>query len=141
MIYDFENFVSVCENASKRINPVIKHFDNFYQFVAGQKSRQSKSGTTLPKLATLSAVQFRKRSNSMRIKNSLKSDTFTEVKFLKRNFSVHSNPQKQQQHRGIPEKKKEDILRLIQSFPAAKKRFWMDLNVNASSNDLLANLE
>ena len=51
MIYDFENFVSVCENASKRINPVIMHFDNFYQFVGGQKSRQSKSGTTLPKLA------------------------------------------------------------------------------------------
>ena len=63
-ICTFDEFVELCGKAGQKVKPVVMHHDDFYAFVAGQRSRQSKK-VVLPLLSDLCEVEFRKGSKSM----------------------------------------------------------------------------
>ena len=119
-IHTFDDFVQVCQEAGKKIKPVAMHYSDFYKFVAAQKSRQSKK-TTLPKLSQICEVEFRKGTKSMHFKHSF-DDPSTEVEILKQDFVTNEEPAKLHKPRGLSQEKKKDILSLISTFPASKKK-------------------
>ena len=59
----------------------------------------------------------------MWLKDFFQNEAFSEDKLSKKNFTIQSDPPKSQKCRGISENKKDDILKLIESFPAVKKSF------------------
>ena len=65
-------------------------------------------------------VEFRKGSRAMWIKHAFDGD-YQEVNFLKTQFRLDITPRTNSQSRGIPGVKRKNILKLEDSFPAAKK--------------------
>ena len=61
-----------------------------------------------------------------------------EVNFLKTKFRLDITPRTKSQPRGIPFVKGKNILKLADSFPAAKKnKFWHEIPVNGENVDLV----
>ena len=90
MIPTFDDFVKMCQEAGKKIHPIVMHHSDFYAFVATQKSRQCKKNV-LPKLSKICQVEFRKNETSMRFKHCFE-ETSTEVEFLKHTFKKQEQP-------------------------------------------------
>ena len=63
LVPDFDDFVELCSRSSKSIKSVVLHSNDMYKFVDGHRCRSNKK-VTLPKLACIVAVQFRKNSRS-----------------------------------------------------------------------------
>ena len=138
-IHTFDDFVKLCQKASKKIKAVVMHPSDFYALEDGHRSRQSKN-LTLPKLSELCEVEFHKGSRSMWCKESFDNDQ-TEVNFLKPKVSIETTPDTMQQPRGISTSKKQNIVKLVASLPAPKRKFWLDMPVNDGSKDLIESFQ
>ena len=131
-IHTFDDFVELCQKASKKIKAAVMHPSDFYALEDGHRSRQSKN-VTLPKLSDLG-------SRSMWCKESFDDDQ-TEVNFLKPKFSIETTPGTMQQPREVSTSKKQNILKLVASCPAPKRKFWLDMPVNEGSKDLIESFQ
>ena len=62
---------------------------------------------------------------------------YQEVDFLKPKFRLDVTPPTKNQPRGIPGVKRPNIHKLADSFPAAKRKFWLEIPVNDGNDDLV----
>lgn len=136
-VYNFDDFVSLCGKAGKSIEPVVLHYSDFYSFAAKNRTRNCKT-VKLPLLSAISEVEFRKGSRNLFYKKEF-SDEFTSADFLSPKFDLRL-PEKHTKPRGIPSKKKDGLVKLLESVPAAKRKFWHELSVNEAVQDLAENL-
>ena len=135
----FPDFVDVCEKAGSKIKPIIMHYHDFHEFEDGHRNRKSKN-VTLPHLDSLSVVEFRKDSRAMWFKKSFEEE-YNQVEFLKPKFSLDIVPPKKDKPRGISSIKRQNILKLANSFPAAKKKFWLEIPINDENVDLVEHFQ
>ena len=112
--------------------------DDFYQFADGHRSRQSKK-VKVPQLSQISVVEFKKGSRSMLHRENFAAEPI-EVDFLKPKFKI-DEVTKLERPRGLKRSKKEGILKLVTSFPSAKKKFWLEMPENDASVDLVHDFE
>ena len=136
-IFNFHDFVELCDRASKNIEPVVLHYNDFSNFVAKNSTRKTKH-ICLPLLNKICEVQFRKGSGFLHFKLNF-ADDFKTVDFLNPKF-VLERPEKRTELRGIPTKKKEGIVKLLSGVPAGKRKFWYDIAVNGSVSDMAENI-
>ena len=94
-------------------------YHDFYEFEDGHRNRKFKN-VALPRCDSISVVEFRKSSRAMWIKHAFEGD-YQEVNFLKTKFRLVITLRMNSQSRGIPGVKNKNILKLEDSFPAAKK--------------------
>ena len=66
---------------------------------------------------------------------------YQEVDFLKPKFRLDITPPTTNQPRGIPGVKRQNILKLADSFSAAKRKFWLEILVNDKNDDLVEHFE
>jgi hypothetical protein len=139
-VVNFQDFVDLCFAARKTIKPVVLQVNDFYNFKPSQRTRKTKNGPTLPILSSICAVLFKKSSPNMFYKTDF-SGEFVEVNFTKSTFNLSAFPSTRESPRGIPQSKKESILKLLESVTPAKKKFWTELPTNDTVTDLVDNLE
>ena len=60
------------------------------------------------------------------------------MRFLKK-CDIYSFPDRVTVERGIPEKKKSEILKLLRVVPTHKRVFWENMKINDNSTDLMSN--
>ena len=102
-IFTFDDFVELCNNASKRIRPIVMSCDDFYEFSGAQRTRGKKA--PLPLIANICEVRFTKGKRTMSFKEEF-ADGYTDVDFLKPKFKTDVLPPKQMECREIPLAKK-----------------------------------
>jgi len=122
-IFTFDDFVELCNSASKRIMSIVMSCEDFYGFSGEQRTRGKK--VQMPLLASICEVKFTKGKRSISFKDF--DDNYTEVDFLRPRFKSDTFPPKQGENRGIPLTKKQAINKLMHVAPAAKKWFWMEI--------------
>ena len=137
-VYNFEDFVQLCNSSAKCIKPTCMEVDDFYQFADGHCSRQSKK-VKVPQLSQIYVVEFKKGSRSMWYKENFAAEP-VEVDFLKPKFKI-DEVTKLERPRGLKRSKKEGILKLVTSFPSAKKKFWLEMPESDASVDLVHDFE
>ena len=60
-VYTFSDFVEMCHESASAIKPVSMQVGDFYEFLDGHRSRQTKRSTvTIPQLNDISEVEFKK---------------------------------------------------------------------------------
>ena len=123
-IFTFDDFVELCNNASKRIRPIVMSCDDFYEFGGAQRTRGKRA--PLPLIANICEVRFTKGKRTMSFKEEF-ADGYTDVDFLKPKFKTDVLPPKQMECRGIPLAKKAKIVKLMDVAPPAKRLFWMEI--------------
>ena len=138
-ICTFQNFVDVCDKPGAKIKPIVMQYYDFYEFECRHCSRKTRK-ITLPHLDSISAAEFRKRSRAMWFKHGFEGD-YLEVHFLKPRFRLDVTPPTKNQPRGISRVKRQNMLQLADSFPAAKRKFWLEIPVNDRNDDLVEHLE
>lgn len=142
-ICTFPDFVDLCDKSGAKIKPITMQYHDFYEFEDGHRNRQSKN-ITLPLLASISVAEFRKGSRTMFFKQGFEGD-YQEVDFLKPKFRLDVTPPTKNQPRGIPGVKRQNILKLADSFAsataAAKRKFWQEIPVNDGNVDLVEHFE
>ena len=139
-VVNFLDFVALVDSASKTTKPIALNTHDFYEFTAENRVRQTKTSHQLPLLSSLCMVTFRKGSRLLYYKTAFDDDE-KQVDFLKPKFKTSSFPRQQTLPRGIPVAKKEAILKLLNDVSAGKRKFWLDIPTNNSSNDLVTNLD
>ena len=128
-IFTFDDFVQLCNHASKHTSTVLVNFTDFYHFTSEQRCRKSKNKPDLPLLSRISEVKFTKGKSSLEYKVDFDDNVYTEVHFLKPKFDIKKFPSGPTEARGITKNKKDNILKLLKVAPAAKKLFYfLDLN-------------
>ena len=136
-IVSFDDFVEICTKASKNIRPVIMGAQDFYEIRSEVKRRGAKK-CEIPTLQGLSEVRFAKGSNAMYYRKGFDSSELTKCEFLNSKFDPKKFPSRKNEVRGIPPSKKQGIIKLLNVVPPAKRKFWLDLEENASSKDLVS---
>ena len=68
-------------------------------------------------------------------------EEYNQVEFLKPKFSLDIVPPKKDKPRGISSIKRQNILKLANSFPAAKKKFWLEIPINDENVDLVEHFQ
>ena len=92
-ICTFQGFVELCEKSRVKIKPIIIQYHDFYEFEDGHRNRKSKN-IALPRLDSISVVEFRKGSRAVWIKHALEGD-YQEVNFLNTKFTLNITPRTQ----------------------------------------------
>ena len=139
-IYTYDDFVEVCGSAASRNRPMPLQCGDFYQFPDGHRSRQTKK-EKIPQLSDISEVKFEKRSRDMHYKAGFQDQEYTKCDFLKKKFALSEQPGRLQSNRGITATKKAGILKLTTSFPAAKIKFWQEIDVSKDVRDLVGSFD
>ena len=80
-ICTFQDFVDLSEKSTAKIKPIIMQYHDFYEFEDGHRNRKFKN-VALPRLDSISVVEFRKGSRAMWFKHAFEGD-YQEVNFLK----------------------------------------------------------
>lgn len=138
-VRNFEELVDLCDKSAAVIKPVEMHYTDFYAFKDEHRSRQSKK-VTLPKLQNISVAKFTKSSRLLAYQEEFGGE-FSEVDFLKPKWPLVVDIPVADNPRGITKSKRDKLVKLADSFPPAKRKFWMDLPVNDSSSDLVTEHE
>ena len=99
-ICTFQDFVDLSEKSTAKIKSIIMQYHDFYEFEDGHRNRKFKN-VALPRLDSISVVEFRKDSRAMWIKHAFEGD-YQEVNFLKTKFGLDITPRTNGQSRGIP---------------------------------------
>ena len=86
----FQGFVDLCEKSRVKIKPIIMQYHNFNEFEDGHRNRKSKN-IALPRLDSISVVEFQKGSRAMWIKHALERD-YQEVNLLKTKYRLEITP-------------------------------------------------
>ena len=68
-------------------------------------------------------------------------EDYQEVDFLKPKFKLGITLPRKNQPRSIPGLKCQNMLKLVDSFPAIKKKFWLENPVNDKNDDLVEDFE
>ena len=87
-------------------------------------------------LDSISAAKFQNCSSAMRFKQGVGGD-YQKIDFLKPKFRLDVTPPTKNQPRGIHGMNQQNILKLADSLPAAKKKFWLEILVNDRNDDLV----
>ena len=116
----------------------MQYYD-FYEFEDGHRSRKFKK-IKLPRLDSISTAEFQKGSRAIWFKQGFDGD-YQEVDFLKPKFKLNVAPPTKNQPRGISSVKRQNILKLTDLFPAAKRKFWLEIPVNDRNDDLVKHFE
>ena len=66
---------------------------------------------------------------------------YQEVDFLKPKFILDITLPTKHQPRGTPSAKRQNILKLADLFPAAKRKFWLEILMNDRNDDLVEHFE
>ena len=74
----------------------------------------------------------------MYYRKGFESMELTKCEFLNSKFDHKKFPSRKQEARGIPPSKKQGIIKLLSVVPPAKRKFWLDLEENASAKDLVS---
>ena len=135
-IITFNDLATLIDGAAKTYKVVRMSVDDFYKFSAENRLRNRKK-EPIPLLCDIAEVKFVKGSKCMYIKKDLELDEYETVDFLKPRFKYLIIPDKHTTERGISQKKKDGILNTLSHVPAPKRKFYMDLRVNNSAEDLL----
>ena len=141
LIYDFEDFVTLCKGSMRNIERVLLDIPSIFEFEKGVKARKPGSNDP-PILCDIVEIQLRKGSASMYYKTSFKDSSYKESSFLKPRAFLRFNkhkcfPQPVTTRRGITTSKKDGIIKLFhQGVPSAKRQFWQDIPINESAVDL-----
>ena len=138
-INNFEDFVDICDKSSSLIKPVVLHHTEFYKFPEIHRARTSKK-VKLPKLCDISVAKFVKGSKELSYKREFDGEE-ESVAFLKLKADLTKEVPVMEAPRGIHSNKKTGIIKLIQSLPPAKQKFWHELGVNDESTDLVSSFE
>ena len=138
-ICNFPEFVDVCDKAAAKIKPIAMHHTDFYQFTDETRSRNTKK-VTMPKLASICVAKFVKGSRLLQYQESFDGG-FTAVDFLKPKCRVDIQIATLVDPRGVSRTKQNKLLKLAESFPPAKRKFWHELPVSDSTSDLLTEFE
>ena len=86
-------------------------------------------------------VEFVEGSRMMYFKRSHETNEYEGVEFLKSRFPIVPFPEKLYVPRGITNKKKEGIIRILGHVDALKRKFYGDLFVNDSVEDLVTQFD
>ena len=90
-----------------------------YAFKGGQSQAKLKKAAV-----KMAVIQFRRGSSHLFFKNSHTEEEFLELDFLKRNFRLVTPDKLREQGRGIPSKKKDDIIKkLCPLMPVSRRQF------------------
>lgn len=145
-IYDFSDFLSVILASRRNMEAtVLTHSD---QILFRSEAKQRVTGVSI---RNLRAVQFRKGTLNMFVKEH-HTDDYTEVDFLKRDIKrgleIHGptglleyNLTREQQPRGISQRKMRDLSKFCRSMPQDKKAFYHNLVVRDNAQDLDTNID
>ena len=90
----------------------------------------------MPLLSDISEVKFERNSQKFRFKTYFDAQEYDEVDFLRPKVSMSSMPNQHEMARGIFQKRKGGILKVMDHVPPIKRKFFVDLNVNDNSEDL-----
>ena len=106
----------------------------FYEFEGSHRCRKTWK-IILPYLDSISSAEFRKVCRAMWFKQGFEG-IWQEVDFLKPNFKLGITPPTKNQLRSIL-----GMLKLVDSFSAAKRKFWLEIPVNDRNDDLVEHFE
>lgn len=140
-LFDIEDYQTTIQASRKNMRTVVIDHSQMYRF----ENEAKKSTGVL--LKNVKIAQFRRGSTAMFYKTTHVQENFVEIKFLKavpeRNLqqkirrgsntidhAVMDGP------RGIPRKKKDDLLKLAALMPRYKATFFENLIVNEGVHDL-----
>ena len=122
-------------SATNLIKPIVMQYYDFYEFEDGHRSRKSRK-ITLFHLDSISAAKFQNGSRAMWFKQGVGGD-YQKIDYLKPKFRLDVTPPTKNQPRGIHGVNPQNILKLADSLPAAKKKFWLEIPVNDRNDDLV----
>ena len=130
----FEDFVNICETSGDNHKSVTMGTSDFYE-----RPRNNKL-VTMPKLADIVSVQFRKGESKMFYKTDFtaqyQSVEFLQQKCINPNYGHTPFPQTKTEKRDIAQKKNDDILAILKGVSSEKRKYWENLGVNDLSVDL-----
>ena len=94
----------------------------------------------MPKLANICTAKFVKDSRMLGYQETFDGE-MVEVDFLKPKCIVSADVPTATHPRGVPSSKRANLIKLAESFPSAKRKFWHDLVINDANSDLLKEFE
>jgi len=100
-------------------------YHEFFEF-SGKQRAHSRKKTKMPRLGNVCQVKFTKGKRTMQYKEEF-DQGYTEVDFLISKFDVTEFPSRRSEPHGIPQAKKEGILKLMHVAPSAKRLFWIGI--------------
>ena len=136
-IVTFDDLVDIVDRSGKHVKPVCMSVSDFYEFKPANRARNTKC-VSLPLLADLVEIRFVKGSKLLLYRRSFDEETYEGVDFLVRGYCEKRMPPKHEKARGISNKKKSEIVKLLGHVPAAKTKFYLDLDVNNDAKDLVS---
>ena len=139
-IISFKDLTNLVENSSKKTTVVNMNVNDFYDFKAGQRARNSRK-VQIPKLCDIVEVKFVKESRLMYFKCTHDTNEYEGVDFLKPRYPLTPFPEQIRVPRGITSKKKQGILRILGHVDALKRKFYDELFVNDQVEDLVSEFD
>jgi hypothetical protein len=130
--HDFKNVIKSSGGVAKEMTP-----SDFIEYPNGK----SNSMPSVPLLASICMMQFRKGTTELFWKSSFDDEEFMHTEFLLKKFvGRYTTFPCKQSPRGLePTKLKDIIKKLCPLMPEAKRKFWEEMTENEDSADLLAN--
>ena len=134
-IYDFSQWVKICEKAGNFFNVAPLGFDDFYEFsdLSSQRRRKSKPFTNLNDICV---VEFQKGSRKMYFATSYDRE-LEPFDFLTSRVDIVDPPRKTTSRGLKPEKKNGIVTKLLHLMPVEHRSFWKGLPVSKKAKDLL----
>ena len=135
-IIDFRELTQVVSDSSQKLQVIPMRYDDFYDFKGENRARNA-VGVKIPILSNVCEVYFAQGSRLMYYKSSHSCTEYEGVDFLRAKFHVGELPKTQKKPRGISEKKKTGILRLLGHVDGLKRKFYNDIPINDKAKDLV----
>ena len=136
LIHDFDDFQAAVAKYGKPVPMEISDFHNY------QNGVSSGAFTHKPLLSNVQEVMFERGSTKIHWKTSMGDEAYQEGDFLKKKVAMSCMKGKavpvKESPRGVSETKKADLVQKLCPFmPENRRKFWVDLPVDAEARDLI----